>query len=397
MPSREEFTGLDISNPFEHSGLSKEAISALLELDDKDALQTAVGGLMRILAKSMHPDSAGKEVPFYSEFITSSQEIRDRSNVEAEILAKDFVRKRGRKSPTRKESEPKLTQATEHDSFELIRDLAGTKSEYIGLTLSNRLWLQVNPIYEYAPMVMLQHERDTYSIRDVSFEPIESSIQDSETLAKKIGEELGDSLPWELLIRPRMDSHRFNITPKRIVSEDSSSGHIVVKLNSEQILLDGSGKLIDELAIPELPTEISKPGIYGLSIKTEKNEESGEIAIVERKVSTTRRTVSDPDTIDMRILGSVGSKFKENFNTLLRTFSEGDEPRLPDSRRQFVPTVKSISTPHKYGLKIPKNIERIIGEDFLPSVKPNRYIIVSADNEIYLFGRVDTIYDFIDK
>lgn len=77
-------------NPFEDSGLSRDAIEALSRVDPV-AIGTALGGLRRVLTAALHQDRTGIKSPFYERFLASTSRIINMPPEDQQTLARAYA------------------------------------------------------------------------------------------------------------------------------------------------------------------------------------------------------------------------------------------------------------------------------------------------------------------
>ena len=96
----------------------------------------------------------------------------------------------------------------------------------------------------------------------------------------------------------------------------------------------------------------------------------------------------------MRILGSADKHFRTDLNRAIRSHALGTSTaaKLPLSVGPELSSLRMYTHANYIGHKIPENFYRLLGNHFTPRVVSNGLLIVADASDIYVPGKIETIY-----
>lgn len=402
-------------NPLEQSGLSQEAVKSLEQLNDAEALKTAVTGVMRVLSKALHPDKTGEEPQaFYQNLIEANNKIRAYGNQELGILAKDY----GSSNTTRTNRKTETIRVDNDFSPKIIDELVHFPLTELGPSFGQRHSLEINPFTAQfsntsTRLMLSRSGEDEFSVSSYDFIDIDPSrLDENGKLIRdnQEGHEFADIFDIQSIVSSskmrdlKRGYYRISAgRPQRLpLSVIGAHGFVIVKngigkmFSSEGLLLDTSEELP-----PSLPSTNNQV-IYRISASLRRNTE-GEPELFEIAARPYMEESEESQTIDMRIIGSADESLRKSIGQdMLRATRDstvkhviGDQNSSPSAFPAVSFTRSNTLTSN--GFPLSEKYTSKLGEYFSPVIAPERDIVVTDGENIYLFGTVTRIYKDLHK
>lgn len=402
----DDFIGEKMHNPLENSGLTPDAVKALQETGDPELLQTVANGVMRALSRGLHPDVTGKAAgEFFMRLVESNKLIQGYEPDAVQQLATDFTRRKRGKKP----AAPEIVQINKDNSHRLIGMLASASLAELGPTFSPQTGIEFfsyQKQYNNTPTRIIMHRtgEDRWSLSQYHHTDIEERELDEDGKLKRdnpLGHQLLEEIDW----RPLVDI-RHEQTLKRgfiyLSSERKKlpidSVHVYGLIHAKEqdmVLYNEAGKRI--AAYPNRLAELnqaSPEAFYRLSLDitgTSDDERSVKHAAAREYM------YMDGETEDKkcRMLGTVDKAYVDGIVSAMKRSVQGDEPRDPRSPQLLAELTMNLSRSNQLsdlGFPLSAELQEGLGEYFTPTIEPERYLVMAADESMYILGSVQRLY-----
>jgi len=400
----------ELDNPFEHIGLNQQAVEALINMRDPEALTLAVNGVRLALSRVFHPDSRFTVDPASAEFFKrlndASTDLEAIDQQDVLTFAQAYVGQRRGRRPKTSASEKVSAQSQEAlasvvDKAQLLKMMADLPYGELGLTLDPNTRLLLlgydHPDDGEDAFWRTFQRADTESYQLVTYRSKKVSeltgLSEDEVIA--FNQTLAANLPCDELLNQKAQtqlrqtrSRRVQAaTPERLVLTNAA---LEVKSDGTITLYDESRKMIvPSLTELELARLLSEPGLYEVSIKGLADGSRvalTECALVTRFINPDMENATEADC---RILGSVDKSFMSKYISAISHYYSGTPKgaKLPVASRGF-----PVSPPAQYrkdlGRKVPDNFINLLAQSFTPDIDSDRLLVVAQHGSIIVAGRI---------
>lgn len=392
---------IDTQNPFEKTGLSREAAGELASLDD-DEIATVMNGIRRVIVKALHPDtgSSASNSDFMDGVITSTHAIEDMSGSDARILAKSFAKNNQRKQRARKKSAPIAERLPRDLRGELIASMAAAPLSIFGISLADNTEIYAttnNSDSKFDLAVRLfKVGPDEYKATSVDYFDLQPNGATSKEFKDLTGPSIKKYVPWGDLITAEHKRRLSSSSSKQTASTVSVTGSLV-KRGGKNLLFDAQGNCIDDdfTSAEHIPFTEGE-GLYRLSGSVAKGSngyEFTEQALISNALTDEGKT----ETLELRAMGSVNRKFRSAIIDVVTASAKvnrkvnDNTPLLP----QTAPYSRRALPSGVLGVEItnPELIDRI-GEHYSSTIALNRNLLVSIAGKLQLLGNVTRILKY---
>jgi len=400
----EDFLGFDQSgfaNPFENSGLSKEAIKALLELDNGEALQTAASGIRRVLARALHPDvaGAGVDTSFVEAVVEATQEIERLEPEDALTFARAFAI--GKKRSSKGKPKEVVAQSVEEYAKDIILSLAEGDLERIGITFQPNRRLLVRGHYRSADESSIHYFHQTSPEECTATHFSEETPGDDRQAAEQAGQDILPAIPWGMMYTKRemkklLDPDSSLKKDRRTSRQVTLEGTICIEGASNRVFSADGRQVAQDLPEISNSSYFADDGIYSFAGRTKNPDHAG--TTVDSVTVYSRRFIptGSHEAMDrFRIIGALNSEFMRQYGQLLDNHVvENTDPRNRQEELRLVLKQRISDKSAKFkadqvkGVSIPEKAVALLSRNFTPDIDEGQILLAVVDGELRAIGYV---------